>query len=458
MAEDLLLPDGRHMRQADAAYVFDAVQEGASCSIVAVSNMGKSALLRLLAEPSVHALYLPDSTVDTRFLLVDCNRMLELSEQGFYELLLRCVLDQGSLVDSQPSVLEELRVAYDLLIHPSSAFDIPLSFNRGMTAISRGSGTKLVLLFDEFDQALAGLHGRVFLNLRALKDQYKGRLVYVTATDHRLREIRSQPSFDEFLELFTHHIYYLPPLLTEDVILFARRFAQQEGITFDEADERFIYQWAGGHPGLLEATCRALGRVTGAPERDELQDWVIHREVASWLSDELSVRVECRKIWEDLTELERDVLLEADGLGKVPVQEAQESLRQKHLLHGSAEEPRLFSRLFANYVQRLRATRRPKTRGVQVEVDSGMVYVDGQPTETLTNLEYRLILLLYGRLGQIVSKYDVVEAVWGEEYMDEVDDARIEKLVSRLRNKVEPDPRNPHFLVTVRGRGYRLES
>jgi DNA-binding response OmpR family regulator len=39
-----------------------------------------------------------------------------------------------------------------------------------------------------------------------------------------------------------------------------------------------------------------------------------------------------------------------------------------------------------------------------------------------------------------------------------VDDARIEKLVSRLRNKVEPDPRNPHFLVTVRGRGYRLES
>ena len=75
---------------------------------------------------------------------------------------------------------------------------------------------------------------------------------------------------------------------------------------------------------------------------------------------------------------------------------------------------------------------------------------------TLTNLEYRLLLLLYGRLGKICTKYEVVEAVWGEDYIDEVDDARIEKLVSRLRQKIEPDPANPRYLQTVRGRGYKL--
>ena len=50
----------------------------------------------------------------------------------------------------------------------------------------------------------------------------------------------------------------------------------------------------------------------------------------------------------------------------------------------------------------------------------------------------------------------MVEAVWGEDYIDEVDDARIEKLVSRLRQKLEPDAANPHYLITVRGRGYKL--
>ena len=37
-----------------------------------------------------------------------------------------------------------------------------------------------------------------------------------------------------------------------------------------------------------------------------------------------------------------------------------------------------------------------------------------------------------------------------------LDDARIEKLVSRLRAKIEPDPTNPRYLTTLRGRGYKL--
>ncbi|OUC05963.1 hypothetical protein RY27_24030, partial [Litorilinea aerophila] len=52
--------------------------------------------------------------------------------------------------------------------------------------------------------------------------------------------------------------------------------------------------------------------------------------------------------------------------------------------------------------------------------------------------------------------YQIVTHVWGESYIDEVDDARIEKLVSRLRQKIEPDPSSPRFLTTIRGRGYRL--
>jgi two-component system response regulator RegX3 len=100
--------------------------------------------------------------------------------------------------------------------------------------------------------------------------------------------------------------------------------------------------------------------------------------------------------------------------------------------------------------------RKPSQQGVQVDLDSGEVWVDGTRVPTLTNLEYRLLLLIYGRLGKICDKYEVVEAVWGEEYLDQVDDARIEKLVSRVRQKIEPDDANPRYLVTVRGRGYKL--
>ena len=117
----------------------------------------------------------------------------------------------------------------------------------------------------------------------------------------------------------------------------------------------------------------ALGRVTGAPERDQVQDWVIHREVAGWLPDELSVRVECRKIWTQLTDAEQEALLgdltEAEGAAN----QAHASLLQRYILQETPEGVRFFSQLFGEYVQRLRATRRPKLQGVRIDVESGAV-------------------------------------------------------------------------------------
>ena len=64
--------------------------------------------------------------------------------------------------------------------------------------------------------------------------------------------------------------------------------------------------------------------------------------------------------------------------------------------------------------------------------------------------------MLYGSRNKICDKYQIVESVWGEDYVDEVYDASIEKLISRLRRKIEPDISSPRYLVTVRGRGYKL--
>jgi DNA-binding response OmpR family regulator len=93
---------------------------------------------------------------------------------------------------------------------------------------------------------------------------------------------------------------------------------------------------------------------------------------------------------------------------------------------------------------------------VRVDTDSGEVYADGRQLEQLTELEYKLIKLLYTRVNKIVDKYTIVTEVWGEKFIDDVDDARIEKLVSRLRAKLETNAEEPKYLQTVRGRGYKL--
>jgi DNA-binding response OmpR family regulator len=125
---------------------------------------------------------------------------------------------------------------------------------------------------------------------------------------------------------------------------------------------------------------------------------------------------------------------------------------------GAVRGGAIFSPLFAEFAARRARGVQTDRQGVQIDVDSGDVWVDGVRVPLLTDLEFRLLRLLDERRDKLTDKYAIVVAVWGENYLGEVDDARIEKLVSRLRSKVEADPAAPRYLLTQRGRGYKLVS
>lgn len=450
------------LRREDAAYLLQHIADGDCSAVVGVSNSGKSDLLRSLTLPSRTAPFLGDAAVDFVFVYLDFNLMLEATEQGFYELILRSLMEELGRSDPNAAYLQRLARAYETLVAPPTSFQISLSFSEGLNAVCQGTTKSLVLLFDEFDEPFEQIEGRVFLNLRALKDKYRRRLIYLTATDRRLANIRRGRDVDEFIELFEPFTRFLGPLDREDADTVISWVASVEGCTFGDDDRAFLYHHADGHFGLLMAVSRALGEVTGQPVRDGTQDWLIHRQVREQLDRDVNVQAECLKLWEDLTEGQRDVLMAIVGSEQIVDESSVRELQKKSIVRSSpgdgscAQEPVLFSPVFEAFVRRHRRTRRRRLEGVRVDVESGNVWVDGQAAETLTELEYRLLLLLYGRLDQIVDKYEIVEAVWGEEYIDQVDDARIDKLLSRLRAKLEPDARNPRYIVTVRGRGYKL--
>ncbi len=462
-----LLPRG-----ADLAALFAAIHDLHCISIVGVSNLGKSALLRSLTDAGIKERYLSREAADYVPVYIDFNQMLEMTEQAFYELILRCTIDalRGGDDKTDGEVLRRVQAAYDALVQPSSSFAVPLSFAQAMAAVGDLLPQKVALLFDELDGPVGGIDGRVFLNLRALKDKHWRGLTYVTATNCCLEQLGRDADVAEFAELFARHVLYISPLDEAETVEFAARFAAQEGVTFSEEDLAFVRLWGGGHPGLSEAICHLLGGLTGHQVRDRTQDWIIHRRAAELVSQDFTIQTECRSIWGNLTSHEQDALISLLRAGEEKEPPGLDSVVMKHLVTesrasgaesrvsgiGQGPERRIFARAFAEFLQKQSVARRPGVSGIRVDSESGEVWVNGAQIPTLTNLEYRLLLLVYGRLGKIVSKYDVVEAVWGEDYIDEVDDARIEKLISRLRQKIEPDIANPRYLITVRGRGYKL--
>jgi two-component system, OmpR family, KDP operon response regulator KdpE len=70
----------------------------------------------------------------------------------------------------------------------------------------------------------------------------------------------------------------------------------------------------------------------------------------------------------------------------------------------------------------------------------------------LTPREFRVLALLVENPGRIVSHQQILENVWGWEYIDDVDYVRI--YISHLRQKIETDPSQPKYILTEPGVGY----
>lgn len=421
-----------NLRQAQFDQVLQILAEGQCCAIYGLSNTGKTLLLRALAQPACRPAYEALAGGPGVLVYVDCNRVVELSATGFYEIVLRSLIETLETL-APDNLLETLQEQHHRITAATTTFQASLAFNHALAETCQDLGKDFCLLLDEFDEIYSTLENRTLLNLRALKDNSTNRLTYLTATERPLNDGRYLED-NEFAELFVAHILPLGLLPPEDA---RQLLLASGGEALAPAMQAEVLQLGQGHMGLIKALTTAATRRGGQ------------------LATDASARAECLKIWNQLQPEEQGALMNmiTDPEGGMPVP-IQERLQAFGVLRADGT---WFSSLFENFVRRQATLPADAMVGVMVDEDAGEVWVDGIKVMALTDLEYRLIRLLYQRRDRLTTKDLIVNAVWGnEQFTRGVDDLRIEKLVSRVRAKIEPDPAHPRYLLTQRGRGYKL--
>ncbi|MFL6550030.1 MAG: response regulator [Povalibacter sp.] len=96
-----------------------------------------------------------------------------------------------------------------------------------------------------------------------------------------------------------------------------------------------------------------------------------------------------------------------------------------------------------------------ETGELQVDLTRREVHMRGEPVH-LTPIEYRLLVALIQRAGQVVTHNELLKAGWGPGKLDQQHYVRI--YVTGLRRKLELDPAQPRYVLTETGIGYRLRS
>jgi two-component system alkaline phosphatase synthesis response regulator PhoP len=92
---------------------------------------------------------------------------------------------------------------------------------------------------------------------------------------------------------------------------------------------------------------------------------------------------------------------------------------------------------------------------VEVDFGRGEVRRGGRPVET-TPLEFKLLTTFVRRPGRILTRSHLLDLVWRPDSCPT--DRVIDNHIMNLRRKIEPDPQKPHYLVSVRGLGYRFDA
>ena len=91
---------------------------------------------------------------------------------------------------------------------------------------------------------------------------------------------------------------------------------------------------------------------------------------------------------------------------------------------------------------------------VEIHHEQRRVLMAGREVE-LNHGEYAMLYCMASSPGQVFSKAQLYEAAWGEAYLHGT--KSVENIIWRLRRKLEPDPRNPIYIKTVIGAGYKIE-
>jgi DNA-binding response OmpR family regulator len=114
----------------------------------------------------------------------------------------------------------------------------------------------------------------------------------------------------------------------------------------------------------------------------------------------------------------------------------------------------VFSPLFTAFVQKQSPS---STNGTYISRSPRVIQLNGQRIEGLTELEFSILFYLYEHRGRVCTKDELIRKVYGQRYLNlqgGISDEALQALISRLREKIEPDRMRPRYVITIRGEGY----
>ena len=430
-------------RAAEAKKVMGWIHTGQCGCLVGLRGAGKSNFLRFLLRPDVHQHYLGRDHPNFSFVHVDLLSLVNHSSWAVYELILNEMVAQFDTLGMKGKSASAIAALHNEIMRRQDPLVAQRTVERYLNVLLNRPSQRLVILFDEFNAVVQTVDASLFRSLRALRDAHKERLIYIVAGTDDFARLRSdRADVEHFYRLVSRNVCSLGPYNEADARQMIDYLAGQRSHEFTPDDKAHLIELCGGHAGLLKAVLSLLSNTTRG---------LNIKKLTQTLNGESTIWAECQKIWQSLPE---------SGQAALRVLVSDSPIKPDMLAHleikGLVRRSRpavVFSPLFSEFVQRQLPS---PTNGIFVDSATGKVHIEGRLVATLTGLELEELCYLYEHRGKVCTKDNIMENVYRQRFTNGIGDQMLQTLTARLRKKVEPDPKRPRYILTVRREGYKL--
>jgi hypothetical protein len=237
-------------RSREVQSILRAVRAGECVSVVGLSGSGKSNLLGFLANHWP----LPGEVDDLIFILLDCNRLHQTGPEKVLQAIDKIIKETTEDQDGDNTLEDTIGVMLE-------------------------EKQKIVcLMFDRFEILQQTDNLILYNQLRAIRDAFKYRLVYLLAGREPLADE------NELAELFYAHTLWLGPLSRSDSEWNVMRHAERVGESWDEEVLPVLLDASQGYPSLLRGVCEAYAAVKTLNRGDLISHPAVQRRVREFWS------------------------------------------------------------------------------------------------------------------------------------------------------------------------------
>jgi hypothetical protein len=417
-----------------------------SCSLVGVGSSGKSNVARHIQRADVREYYLGDDARNVLILYVNCAKLPEYTGYALYCSILEAVEDAVKEARPEATALNSVFMElWETAVHSGATDLARRNVNRALEIIFEQLDIRQCFtIFDDFDKVFAQVPAAALNSFRALRDDYKTQIKYVTVTRRELGFLRDPGEIEDFFELVAPNTIAIGPYSKTDALFMIERLAARESPPrrFSDEELEILMKASGHHAGLLMSIYSAI--------RDK--EAHVTTDLPDKLAGHPAVVAECQRIWDSLEKDEREKLecvMREDQLAREQVRAL---LRKGIIRPGANDTFSVFSPMLDAFVIDQLQQRLP----LQL-LPARQVVIHNRVVTGLSDVEYQLLVCLVHQYPKPVALAQLIDVMLSDEAGNPAGGPpprRLESYLGELKRKIRFD--NWEYIFKLPGDRYVL--